>query len=178
MKENIKTPLVVNLISGPGAGKSTAAAGIFHALKKRGLNAEMALEFAKDKVYEESFRTMDNQIYIFGKQYHKLWRLKDKVDIIITDSPLPISLYYHKNDSKYFKDFVVEQYNNFNNLMYFIRRSDIFQQEGRIQNREESEQIDKEIKNLLETYGIEYREVSQENALDEILKEILEYFDI
>ncbi len=40
------------------------------------INCEMALEFAKDKVWEESFKTMDDEIYIFGKQFHKIWRLK------------------------------------------------------------------------------------------------------
>ena len=29
-----KKPLIINLIGGPGCGKSTAAAGLFYALKK------------------------------------------------------------------------------------------------------------------------------------------------
>lgn len=50
-----KRCLVVNLIGGPGCGKSTTTAGLFYELKKKGYNCEMSLEFAKDKVYEESF---------------------------------------------------------------------------------------------------------------------------
>ena len=48
-----KRCLVVNLIGGPGCGKSTTTAGLFYELKKKGYNCEMSLEFAKDKVYEE-----------------------------------------------------------------------------------------------------------------------------
>ena len=166
-------PIVVNLISGPGAGKSTTAAGVFFDLKRLGINAEMALEFAKDKVYEEAFRTMDDQIYIFAKQYHKLWRLRDKVDVIITDSPLLVSLYYNKEESKHFNDLVVEQYHKFNNICYFIKRAGEYHSEGRLQTAEESEQIDKEIINLLEKYDIEYIPVEQENAVVEITHTVL-----
>lgn len=163
-----KTPLIVNIISGPGAGKSTTAAGLFYELKKQGINCEMALEFAKDKVYEESFKTMDDQLYIFGKQYHKIWRLQNKVDVIITDSPLLISIYYNKEKSDHFNNLVVEQYNKFNNILFFINRSDTYQTEGRLQTKEEAEQIDKEIKNILEKYNIEYTEINQSNAVDDI----------
>ena len=69
--ENKNKVIVINLIGDPGSGKSTAAAGIFYKLKKMGVNCELSLEFAKDKVWEEAFRTMDDQIYIFAKQYHK-----------------------------------------------------------------------------------------------------------
>ena len=66
--------LVVNLFGGPGCGKSTVAALLFGKLKQHGVNCEMALEYAKDKVWEESFKTLEDQIYIFGKQLHKIWR--------------------------------------------------------------------------------------------------------
>ena len=112
----MKKTLVINLIGGPGSGKTTTASGIFYALKKMGVNCEMALEFAKDKVWEESYKILDDQFYVFGKQYHKLFRLNGKVDVIITDSPLVISLLYNKTPSKYFNDFVLEQYNTFYNL--------------------------------------------------------------
>ena len=46
--------LVINLFGGPGCGKSTIAALLFGKLKQNGINCEMALEYAKDKVWEES----------------------------------------------------------------------------------------------------------------------------
>ncbi len=46
--------LVINMFAGPGAGKSTLAAGTFFRLKCLGVNAEIAPEYAKDLVWEES----------------------------------------------------------------------------------------------------------------------------
>ena len=40
-----KKPLVINLIGGPGCGKSTVASGLFYALKKLQVNAELSLEW-------------------------------------------------------------------------------------------------------------------------------------
>lgn len=167
-----KDTLIINLIGGPGSGKSTTAAGLFYKLKQMGIDCEMALEFAKDKVWEESLMTLNDQIYIFGKQYHKLWRLNNKVDVIITDSPLLVSLYYNKEESKYFNDFVVEQYNKFNNILYFINRPDDYQTNGRTQTEEESKNIDKVLKNLITKYNISYKEIDCYKAVEEIVKDI------
>lgn len=162
-------PIVVNLLSGPGAGKSTTAAGVYYELKKLGLNVELALEFAKDKVYEEAFRTMDDQVYIFSKQYHKLWRLTGKVDVIITDSPLLLSMYYNKEESEYFEDFVLEQFRKFDNICFFILRgSGEYHQEGRIQTEEESKEIDRQVLEILGKHGIDYTPVTQDKAVEEI----------
>ena len=128
-----KRTRVINLIGGPGSGKSTTAAGLFYTLKTKGYDCEMALEFAKDKVWEESVKTLDDQIYIFGKQYHKIWRLNNKVDYIITDAPLLLSSYYNQIESDYFNDFIIEQFNRFDNLTFFIKRNeDHYEQNGRL----------------------------------------------
>lgn len=46
--------VVVNLFGVPSAGKSTGAAYIFSKIKMAGVNAELIIEFAKDKVWEEN----------------------------------------------------------------------------------------------------------------------------
>ena len=165
----MKQTLVINLIGGPGSGKSTCASGIFYQLKKLGINCELALEFAKDKVWEESIKILDDQLYVFGKQYHKLFRLNGKVDVIITDSPLLISILYNKTPSEYFDKLVLEQYHTFNNLLFFINRAENYQTEGRLQTKDESMVLDYTMKHILLTNDIEYDEVSCENAVDYIV---------
>lgn len=165
--------IVINLIGGPGSGKSTAAAELFAFLKKAGRSCEVAWEFSKDKVFEESLKVLDDQIYIFGKMYHKIQRLMGKVEFIITDSPLPISLYYNKEESEYFDKFVVEQYNKFDNLMYFIERNNShYETVGRTQTFEESKKIDEKIIELLRKYHIPFKSVSQSRAVSSILNDL------
>ena len=160
--------IVINLFAGPGVGKSTTAARIFAELKLMGVNCEMALEFAKDKVWEESFKTMDDQIYIFGKQFHKIWRLKDKVDVIITDSPLPISIVYDKENSKAFHELIMEQFNKFNNFNFLIERGTDYQEDGRVQTEEEAKEVDKVVKNVLDENKIDYTTLPIEGAAKHI----------
>ena len=166
--------IVVNLFAGPGVGKSTTAARIFAELKMHGVNCEMALEFAKDKVWEESFKTMDDQIYIFGKQFHKIWRLKDKVDVIICDSPLPISIVYDKENSEAFHALIMEQFNKFDNYNVLLTRSGEYQKEGRIQTEEEAKEVDEIVKKVLKDYNIFHRVMPIDGAAMKIAEKILE----
>ena len=171
--------IVINLFAGPGVGKSTTAARIFAELKLMGVNCEMALEFAKDKVWEESFKTMDDQIYIFGKQFHKIWRLKDKVDVIITDSPLPISIVYDKENSQAFHTLIMEQFNKFTNFNFLLERGDEYQTEGRVQTEEEAKEVDKTVKRVLDDNGINYTTLPIDGAYsvitDFIMRELKYY---
>lgn len=175
-EKKVKT-LVVNLFAGPGAGKSTSMAYIFAKLKSAGFNCEMAPEFAKEKVWENSLDVLNNQIYVFGKQHHTIHRLLGKVDIIITDSPLLLSIHYGSKCSKAFKLLVLEEHQKLNNINYFIVRSKKYNPKGRLQTEEQSIEIDSKIKNIIsENDGIYKNVIASELFLTELTYEIIKKF--
>ena len=165
--------IVVNLFAGPGSGKSTTCAGVFAKLKLAGINCEMALEYAKDKVWEESNKVLDDQIYVFGKQLHRIFRLKDKVDVVITDSPILLSIIYDKTGNKYFSDLVLNQFNNFDNRNYFIERTTVYNPKGRLQTEDEAKEIDKVLLDLLNDCNFEYDSVGKNEAVDYLFNKIM-----
>jgi len=149
--------LIVNLFAGPGTGKSSTAAGLFSELKWRGHTTEMALEFAKDKVWERSTAVLDNQIYIFGKQHHRIWRLRDQVEVVVTDSPLLMSLIYGaENTSKQFHELVLHEHLQLRNLNIFLGRHKKYDPKGRLQTEEEARVIDAEVGDILGDCGESY----------------------
>lgn len=122
--------------------------------------AEYVCEYAKDCVYEDRLNILKNdQFYIFAKQNHKLLMIKNNEkcpDFVITDSPLILSNIYgeiNNTISDAFKTVVLDTFNSYNNINYFIERGDDVKYEvnGRIQSEEEAKKIDeKVIKYLLE----------------------------
>ena len=159
-----KKPLVINLIGGPG---------LFYALKKLQVNAELSLEWVKNKVYEESFHCMDDQIYIFAKQHHKLFVLQDKVDVVVTDCPLLNSLVYgERRDS--FDAMVMDLFNEFNNLNIVIRRKQKYVTDGRIETAEEAMNIDDKYIEIMKKNNIPYLEIDNVDACDFIVKYLIE----
>lgn len=141
--------LVVNLVAGPGTGKSTTAAGTFFELKSAGVNCELVTEYAKDLVWGESLKTLGNQVYIMGKQYHRLWRLQDKVDVIVTDCPLFLSVYYGAHMSSAFKELALELFNAMDNMTWFLQRVKPYNPAGRVQDETKARAIDLELRQLL-----------------------------
>lgn len=142
---------VINLFAGPGAGKSTLAAGLFYKLKINGYNAELALEYAKDLTWEERHSTLKNQFYVIGKQFHRITRLLNKVDFIITDSPILLGLFYGAEEPPSFKQYVLDCFNSLDNQNFFINRFKKYNPLGRNQTEEEAEIIDSAVLNLLMT---------------------------
>lgn len=152
--------LIVNLFGGPSAGKSTMSAGLFCLLKMQGVDCELVTEFAKDLVWEERFKTLRNQQYVFAKQYHKTWRLLDEVDVIITDSPLLLSvIYMPKEFVKSFTTNVVDTINTLNNLNIIVNRNGKYNNKGRVQNEEQSNEIDTTIKQKLLLYNMNWKDL-------------------
>ena len=120
----MKKPLVVNLFGAPGAGKSTGAAIVFAELKKAGVNAELVTDFAKDKTWEHNMMALGCQEYVFGKQSYRLRRCRDDVEVIVTDSPLPLGLIYNNNPAldHNFTNVVMNVFNTYDNHNYYINR--------------------------------------------------------
>ncbi len=160
--------LVINLFGGPSTGKSVLCASIFSKLKISGINCEMATEYAKDVVWEESFKKLENQIYIFGKQHARIHRLLNKVDVIVTDSPLINSIVYDISKSPKLKDLVIYEFKKMRSLNFFITRKFPYQNAGRTQNAEQALVIDKEYKDILDENMIQYHDVGSDD-LDLIL---------
>ncbi|MCI0558913.1 MAG: hypothetical protein MN733_10490 [Nitrososphaera sp.] len=132
-------------------------AAVFAELKYRGLNCEMAPEYAKDKVWEESYHVLDNQIYVFAKQLHTIRRLIGKVDAIITDSPLLLSLHYGREESDAFKRLVIEMHHNMTRtLNIFLEREKDYNPSGRLQTEEEARNIDGVIRRIIDDNHVRY----------------------
>lgn len=175
--------IVVNLFGAPGAGKSTGAAYIFSQLKMCGINAELITEFAKDKVYEESKGVFENQTYIFGKQYFRMTRCADKVDVIVVDSPLLLSCFYDGRDpeseiTKAFKHYVKLVFNSFDNANFFVERVTPYNPSGRFQTEKESDQVAIDLKKMLEEYDVNYHTytgtIEDYNKIVKFILQILE----
>ena len=148
--------LVVNLFGAPGAGKSTGAAYIFSKLKMAGVNAELVTEFAKDKVWEESKAVFQNQAYIFGKQYFRISRVQDKVDVVITDSPILLSSFYANDEvlGEEFDALIMKVFNSYDSMNVFINRVKPYNPSGRFQTEAESDELSNVMRTFLDNHNV------------------------
>ena len=165
--------VVINLFGGPGASKSTTSAGVFSLLKLQGVNCELVTEFAKALTWRDSKNCIKDQVYILGNQYHNMFILKDKVDVIITDSPLLLNLLY-EDVSELHTKFALELFNRFDNLNYYINRKKEYNDIGRRQTENEAITIDYKCKKMLYTNEIDYEQVDGDyECINKIVDDVL-----
>lgn len=172
--------LIVNLYGAPGAGKSTGAAYVFSQLKMHGINAELVTEFAKDKVWEESKAVFQNQAYIFGKQYFRISRVQDKVDVVITDSPILLSPFYAHDPilGKEFDRLVMKVSESYDSMNVFINRTKPYNGAGRFQTEAESNALSQELLNFLNQHGVVCRHYTGDmSGYDVLVADILNRLD-
>lgn len=162
---------VINIFGGPGVGKSVTAAHVFAELKKLQKNCELVTEFAKELTYDESYRVMENQIWIFANQHQRLHRLKEKVEFIVTDAPLFNSIIYSGkgDENKPFHNFVIHEYSKYDNLNIFLDRETEYQQVGRYQDEAGAKAIDLEVLRCFDYFNIPYVKVGLKNATNTII---------
>jgi adenylate kinase family enzyme len=158
---------VINIWGGPGAGKSTTAAGLFFEMKKLQIPVELVTEYAKDMTWEKRHNVLGDQLYILAKQNRRLERLKGQVEYVITDSPLPIGLVYApENYYETFEPFVMDVFNSYDNHNFLIGRDFAYQTAGRNQTAEEAVEVDSAMVNLLNRKQITYSRVTNNPEVD------------
>lgn len=174
-------PIIINLWGAPGTGKSTGAAYIFAKIKMLGVNAELVTEYAKDKVWENNSVALENQLYISAKQAFRISRCADKVDVIITDSPLPLGIIYNQHPEVLgdcYNEVLLKLYNNYNNLNYYITRAKPYNPVGRLQTEEESKELEDKILKLLISCASSFSYcVGNEQGYDGVVNNIMTYLE-
>lgn len=169
--------IMVNVYGGPGCGKSTTAAGVFALLKIHKVECELVTEFAKDLTWEDRHKTLENQLYILAKQYHKVWRLPAKLEVVVTDAPILFSGLY--SDDAIIKDLALHYFNEQYNMNFFLDRVKEYNPVGRNQTEEEAKELDKKNLQLLKDENIEYRVVpGNYEGINIITNTILNMFNI
>lgn len=165
---------VINFIGGPSAGKSTIAAQLFGRMKVAGHSCELVTEYPNDIVNRGIYKLLDDQIYVLGEQHQRMYCLKDKVEYIITDSPLILQLYYAKHNLKKYKDsgthedvyyaivnLVSYLYNSYDNTLFWVDRNGRGIDTPDVEFPEYNGLVaDKGIKEILEQYRFEYKTVA------------------
>jgi hypothetical protein len=154
---------IINLFSGPGAGKSTTAAGLFYHMKCMGLETELVQEYAKDMVWEQRHNILEDQIYIFAKQQRRIARLKNHgLDWVITDSPIPLGLVYTRPEdlTAPFSQLVMQVFNSYENHNFLLTRNVQYNPNGRNQKTvHEAEQVDDKLQLMLTQNQITYTSI-------------------
>jgi len=179
----MKETKIINLFGGPSSGKSTITSGLFYELKKKNISCDNPYEFPKQVAWEDNTSQITDQLYIFSNQHRGIVRSYGKVDYIILDSPILLSLAYKNGyDDGYpssfygesFDKMVIDVFNKYENINLFLERPDNFQEDGRFQNKEESLMFDSKIKSILDDNSIEYRTLQVNDlTIEFILKFVL-----
>ena len=173
---------VINILGAPSVGKSTIASLVFAELKMLHYSAEIIHEYAKQLIYQGKFDELDNQYNVTFNQYHLVKCIENKVEYIVTDSPLILGCVYNKyhvgnvsNISKTEK-MILEKNAEFENIYIYIERNPDFPYEtaGRIHSSNESDTIGSLLKKVLQENNIVYKSfVSDRNSIPDILEWIL-----
>ena len=171
---------IINIIGGPGIGKTTISALLFASLKIKGYICEYVQEYAKKLVWLKDYDTLNNQFLVSREQFNLLKQIDGQVDFLITDGPLIHGLYYNKynkdNNSNIDKveKFILDSIDKFNNINIVLERVNReYEKEGRIQTEEESRDIDVILKHILRTNHFQFITFDAEpSQVDNIVNEI------
>lgn len=166
---------IINLFGAPSAGKSTAAAGIFAELKRRGESAELVTEVAKELVWNGQTEDLADQFYVTALQNNRLRRLQGKVDYVVTDSPVILgSVYaqYNYCNVPDFHAFLAHVHGGYDNLDVYLPVAEHLEADGRAHGYSEIPALDAQIKQLLSVISPDHVCATRDNVVEIVLNKI------
>jgi adenylate kinase family enzyme len=179
---------IINLFCGPGGGKSSIAAGLTYKLKKKHISCDNPYEFPKLLAWDNNGEAVKDQLYVLANQHRGITKSWGKVDYIILDSPIFLSLiyknYYDGNDSypqklygNSFDSMVLDIFNQYDNINILLERNNDGEhnEKERYQTLDMSKNLDLVIEEKLNYYNIPYHKIK---VGDNTLNDILEYLSI
>lgn len=158
-----KQTKVISLVAGPGAGKSTTAAGMFHHMKLAQTHkVELVTEIIKDAVYDENKGMLNDQLLLTATQNHALHRLVGKVDFVISDACLLNGIVYNRfyNTPSVLDNLILQLFREYDNTVIMLPRKAKYEGYGRSQTEEEAKQLDKIFIDVLEELGVPYHNLT------------------
>lgn len=169
----------INLLAGPGAGKSTTAAWLFSELKTRNISVELITEYVKTWAVQKRGVTTFDQVYLFAKQmqYEYIF-LNNGIKNIVTDSPLALSCVYgdfYYPELKLGSDLLplLHKYETmFPSINIYLDRKDKkYIKEGRYQSYEQAIEVDNLVKSFIKTNltNVHYIEYSDRQSILELV---------
>jgi len=154
---------VINIIGGPGVGKTTLACGLYAHLKRLNYSIEYVPEYAKWLVWTGKFDKLNNQ-YAVTEHQHKLFSaLVGKVKYVITDSSLLSGLYYNTENPNNVcnidkvHDAVHKWSSQYHNINIFLERGTFeYEQVGRYHTHEQALLADQGLEKIYSTSNQNY----------------------
>lgn len=172
---------LINLFGGPGIGKSGIAAGITYKMKKKHINVNQPYEFPKRLAWDNNIPAISDQLYVFANQHRGIAECYGKVDYIVIDSPILFSTIYHRYYTKgypaemygkVFHDMVIDLHRRYGSINILLERgATIHNDDERFQDYQQSVEIDKLCKKVLDETRSPYHTVKVDsNSVKNIMK--------
>lgn len=164
----------INIIGGPGLGKSTTSAILFGELKKRNHSIELVSEYVKSWAVQKKQINLFDQNYIFGKQQQYEYRyLSHGIQTVITDSPTLLStIYTEYHFGKSWAEPLILADNlyetKYPSINIILKREGDYVTEGRYQNEDAAIEIDIMVMARLVEHKRNYKVVLRNNIDDMI----------
>lgn len=150
-------PKRICLYGGPGVGKSTIAAGVFHRLRSQYPQQRWALvtEWIKARVYKKLPTEGLDQVLITANQFHEEETPLRAGFSIVTDSPVSLGMIYDSRCTKVVRAACELLHEHYPNVIPIFLERDIkrtWETEGRFGTFEEALEYDEKIRRHVEVW--------------------------